>query len=79
MTLSEIEAIAARLAAACATFREARQILGGGSAVSSIETGNRAAAPVSEPSPQLRPDELARRQMLLEQFPKEIQEAERAR
>ncbi len=70
--IEAFERLAARLEAATRTFREARELLGGTVVVQSP------AQPVTQSPPsQLRPDELARRQMLLDQFPKEIQEAER--
>ena len=73
LTLGDFEAIAARLEAAAKVFRDARELLGGGGNVSQPRSGTPTAAPVVQWSP----EELAKRQMALEQFPKEIQEAER--
>lgn len=75
LTLGDIEAIAARLEKACATFREARALLGG-AAVGEQPPARPAAAP-----PAMSPEMAAQRAALLarnrEALPEEIKRMER--
>lgn len=69
LTLDDIESIASRLEAAARVFREARAMLGGGAAPSPGVVAQPAQAPSLDAA------EVARRQQLLSQFPREVLEA----